>query len=119
MVKVFFRPLKEIIIHEAIEHTLNDLVRYRVLGVRIDSMAQPLVWAEGVVFSRRGMPPTEDVVRDQLQGIIHFSAIEWALMPKFRKELKSRGVKIPVVNGDDNPSLKEVARQLKKRHKKR
>lgn len=118
MVKVTFKPLKEIVIHEVIEHKLRNLVRLRVLGLRRDSIAQPLVWAEGVVFTRSSVPPIEDIVKQSLEGVIHFSAIEWALMPKYRSALKSGGVTIPVINVSDNPSLTEVARALKKRHKK-
>lgn len=118
MIRVVFKPWKEIVIHEAIEYELRDLVKLRILRLRSDSVAQPLVWTDGVVFSRNVLPPTEEVIREQLQGIIHFSAVEWSLMPKYRRVLKSRGITIPVVDVSNNPSLREVAKALKKRHKK-
>lgn len=113
MVKVSVKPWKEIIVHEVIHHKIRDLVRLRILGIREGSLAQPLLWAEGVVFSRSAMPPTEDVIREQLQGIIHFSAVEWAIMPTYKKVLKSRGVTIPVINVHKNPTLRDVAKKLK------
>lgn len=118
MVKVSFKPWEEVIIHEEIEYKLKDLTRNRVLGLREGSLAPPLVWTVGVVFSRTVMPPTDDVVKDQLQGIIHFSAVEWAIMPKYRSTLKSGGVTIPVIHVSKNESLTEVAKALKKKHKK-
>ncbi len=118
MVKITFKPLKEIIIHENIEHKVRDLVRLRVLGLRKDSVALPLVWAEGVVFSRTMIPPIEDVVKDQLEGIIHFQAVEWALMSKYKKALKSEGVTVPVINVSENSSLRDVAKALKRPRKK-
>ena len=117
MVKVSFQSLKEIVIHEEVEHKLRNLVRLRVLGLRRDSVAQPLIWAEGVVFTRSLTPPTEDIVKQSLEGIIHFSGIDWALMPKYRSALKSGGVTIPVINVSDNPNLAEVGRALRKRSK--
>jgi len=116
MVKVSFKPLKEIVIYEVIEHKVGDLVRLRVLGVRQGSLALPLVWAEGIVFSRNAMPLTEDVVKQRMEGIIHFSAVEWALMPKYKSRLRSGGVTVPVINVSRNPSLRELAKALK-RHK--
>lgn len=118
MVKVVFKPWEEIVIHEDIEYKLEDLTRNRVLGLRAGSVAPPLVWAEGVVFSRNVIPPTEDIVKQQLQGVIHFSSLEWAIMPKYRSALKSGGVTIPVIKVSENMSLSAVAQELKKKHKK-
>lgn len=118
MIKVIFKPWEEIVIHEDIEYRLQDLVKNRVLGSRAGSVAPPLVWAEGVVFSKTVMPPTEDIIKEQLQGIIHFSSIEWAIMPKYRSALKSGGVTIPVIRVSDNVSLSAVAKELKRKHKK-
>ena len=118
MVKVTFKPWQEIVIHEAIEYKIKDLIKSRITGLKEGSVTLPLLWAEGVLFNRSVMPPTDDVIRDQLQGIIHFSAIEWALMPKFKSVMRSEGVSNPVINVDNNESLKEVARQLKAKHKK-
>lgn len=117
MVKVSFEPWEEIVIHEVIEHKIRDLVRLRILGLREGSLAQPLLWAEGVVFARNVMPPTEDVVKEKLRGVIHFSAVEWATMPIYRSALKSKGVTVPVLNVSKNRALREVAKELKKRHK--
>lgn len=118
MVKVSFKPWEEVIIHEEIEYKLKNLTRNRALGLRAGSVAMPLVWTEGVVFSRTVMPPTEDIVRDQLKGIIHYSGVEWAIMPKYRSALKSGGVTIPVINVSKNESLTGVAVALKNKQKK-
>ena len=117
MVKVTFKPLKEIIIHEAIKHDLKNLIKTRVLGLRRETVALPLIWTEGVVISRSGLPLSDDVVKDQLEGIIHFGSVAWALMPKYKESLKSEGVTIPVINVTGNPSLTAVAKSLKSQKK--
>lgn len=118
MVKVIFKPWKEIVIHEDIEYKLRDLVKRRVLGLRLGSVTPPLVWTEGVVFGRNAMPPTDDIIKEQLQGVIHFSSVEWAIMPKYRSPLKLGGATVPVIKVSENVSLSAVAKELKKRQKK-
>jgi len=118
MVEVDFKPWQKIVIHEDIEYKLSDLVKSRVLGLQLGSITPPLVWAEGVIFSRNPMPPTQDIIKEQLQGIVHLSSVEWAIMPKYRSALKSGGVTIPVVKVSQNASLRAVAQELKRKHKK-
>jgi hypothetical protein len=118
MVKVTFKNIKEIVIHEAIQHELKDFIKIRITGLKKETIAQPLVWAEGVVFSRNTYPPTEEVVKDGLEGLVHFSSVEWALLPKYRRYLKFRGAAIPVINVSANPNLRDVAKALKPKRKK-
>jgi len=117
MVEIEFKPLRKVVVHEEIEHELNYLIRLRVLGLQKQSLAQPLYWAEGIVFSRSMMPLSEEISKQMLEGILHFQAIEWAYMPKYRKEIKHRGITIPVIDMSDNPTVTELARALKKSKK--
>jgi len=117
MVEIEFKPLRKVVIHEEIEHELNYLVRLRVLGLQKQSLAQPLSWAEGIVFSRNLMPINDDLIKQWLDGVLHFQAIEWARMPKYRKEIKHRGITIPVIDMSDNPTIIDLARALKNRKK--
>lgn len=117
MVKVTFKSMKEIVIHEAIEHELRDFVKIRLAGLGKEAVASPFLWAEGVVFSRSAPPPTEEVVRQGLEGVIHFASVGWALMPKYRRYLKFGGATVPVINASDNPNLRDVAKALKRKRK--
>jgi hypothetical protein len=111
-VKVTIKPWQEIIIHEVIQQDINTLLKLRGLGVQIRELAQPLMWAEGIVFSRAPMPHTSDVIKEQLQGIIHFSSVEFALMPTYKSELKWEGVAIPVIDVSNTEALREVAKEI-------
>jgi len=73
-----------------------------------------LFWTEGVVFSRVVMPPTDDVIREQLKGIIHISSLEWARMPEYRKVIVSEGVRIPIIDVSNTIALRDMIRELKK-----
>lgn len=115
MVKVTYAPWKEIIIHEAIEYPLKELIDIRSIGVPTGGIGKPLLWAEGVVFDRAVMPPSPDMIKENLEGRIHLSGVEWALMPQFKSfiEIMETKVKIPVVNVSSNAMLSDVAKWLK------
>ena len=122
MVKVTFRPWEEVIIHESIQYPmLDEIVRLQSVGVPPGGLARPLNWAEGVVFRHAPMPPTEDVVREQLQGKVHWSSVAWALMPKYQNVIviKETNVRIPINDVSANEILSEVAKSLKKIAKER
>jgi hypothetical protein len=115
MVKVTYKPWEEVIIHESIQHSLDDLVKMQSLGVPAGGLGNRLLWAEGIAFKHSGMPPTDDVVKEQLQGIVHWSAVEWALMPKYENAIiiRETNVRVPVIDVSTNPFLKTVAKWLK------
>jgi len=111
---VTIKPWQEIIIHEVIQQDINTILKLRGLGVQVRELAQPLMWAEGIVFSRALMPHTDDVIKEQLQGIIHFSSVEFASMPTYKSELKWEGVAIPVIDVSNTVALREVAKEISK-----
>jgi len=107
LVKVTFRPWEEVVIHESIQYSLDNLVTMRSLG---------LLWAEGVAFSHAAMPPTEDIIKEMLKGHVHWNSVEWALMPEFKTfiEIPQTKVRIPVLNVSTNETLSDVASALKR-----
>jgi hypothetical protein len=115
LVKITYAPWEEIVIHEKIEYSLEEFINMRGVGVTTGGLGKPLLWAEGVVFDRGVMPPSPDMIKENLKGSIHFSGIEWAIMPEFRSfvEIKETKVKIPIINVSSNAILSEVAKWLK------
>ena len=114
MTKITFKPWEEIVIHETIKRNLKDLVRLRTLYLKRGQISEFLLWTEGVVFLRTSVPPSDDVIRDQLKGIIHYSSVEFAKMPTYRKAIAFEGITVPIVDVSDTPALREVAKELKK-----
>ena len=117
MVKVTFQQWEEVIIHEWVQYTLDELIHTQTIGVQAGGLARPLSWAEGVVFTHMSLPPTEDIVREQLQGKIHWNSVHWALMPEYRNiiVLREANVRIPIRDVSGNRVLTDVAKELKKR----
>ena len=75
----------------------------------------PLHWAEGVVFRVGHMQPTDEVIREQLQGKIHWGSVEWALMPQLKNVILIAEInaKIPVIDVSKNAIFCEAAKALK------
>jgi len=115
-VKVTFKPWDEVVIHEVIHYSLEDLLKISSLGVQPGGLAAPLQWAEGVVFRGAGMPPTEDVIRENLQGKVHWSSVVWAIMPEYKNVIliKDINAKIPIINVSATSVLSDVAKALKR-----
>ena len=115
MVRVVFQPWEEVVVHESIEYSLEDLVKMRSLGVPAGDLGQRLLWAEGVAFSHSSMPPTDDVVKEQLQGKVHWSAVEWALMPQYQNVIiiRETNVRVPIIDVSSNSILRTVAEWLR------
>ncbi|MCP8310689.1 MAG: hypothetical protein L6M37_07025 [Candidatus Methylarchaceae archaeon HK02M1] len=114
MVKVTYAPWEEVIIHEVIQYSLEDLVKLRSLGTPAGGLSFNLLWAEGIAFVHRTMPTTPDIVKEQLQRKVHWSSVEFAPMPKYTNliMIKESNVRVPVINVSNNPFLKTVAEWL-------
>jgi len=120
LVKVLFKPWEEVIIHESICYSFEDMMKLVSLGVQPGGLTQSLSWAEGVVFLHQGMQPTNEVIKEQLEGRLHWGVVQWALMPQFQDfiPIKDINAKIPIVNVSANMVLCEVARALSNQRKK-
>jgi hypothetical protein len=115
LVKVTFRSWEELVIHENIRFSLEDFIKLCSIGVQPGGLANSLQWAEGVVFRATLLPMTEDVVREMLAGKIHWSAVEWALMPKYQQAITIGDInaRIPIVDVSATTTLCDVAKALK------
>ena len=116
LVKVSFKPWEEVILHESIQYTLQNLVTIRSLGVPTGQIGGRLLWAAGIAFNHNGMAPTREVIKEKLEGRLHWSSVEWALMPEFKPfiEITQTKVRIPIINVSSNDILLDVAKWLEK-----
>ena len=115
LVEVVYQPWKKIVIHEIVDYTLDDLVRLQSLGVGPGGLGDPLLWVEGIVFSSSTMLETKDVVKEKLEGIVHWSSVEWARMPEFKEVIviKETNVKVLIINVSAHPIYNAVSKWLK------
>jgi hypothetical protein len=83
--------------------------------VQPGGLAEPLSWAEGVVFRFSRMAATDEIFKELLLGIIHWIVLEWALMPQYEQviPIEEINAKIPVINVSTTTILSDVAKALK------
>ena len=70
-------PYHEVVIHEILEQD-NDVLFDDVVRQAMASQAQvePTVnWIDGIAFLAIPLPPTEDIVKENLAGRIHFASV--------------------------------------------
>ena len=123
MAKMTYRPWKEVVIHEILEYNVQELCSNKVRQVLQSGAAgitPSLGWAEGLIFSYVPFPDTDDVVREKLNGIIHYSVVEYALLPEYRAEIQvtiaGSQYSVRLQKVQENPVFIDLARFLKERN---
>lgn len=87
MIEFEYQPYKKVIIHEITKVPLDQMILARAIAAGEGQVAQPLLWVDGVVFEHAQVPFTEDVVKAQLKGIIHWSLLVYSDMDEFKEEI--------------------------------
>jgi len=114
MVEIDYKPVQKIIIHEVVKFDFESFVELK------SQLAGTLVnWADGIMFHRGYVPPTEQVVQDQLNGVIHWALVEFAEMKEFKSEVISTTTKnaLRIVNVSRNDEISDFIKWLKKQPK--
>lgn len=118
MVKVTYTPYREIVVHEIIEQEsqvlFEDMVR-QALSSQVH--AEPTVnWADGVAFVVAPMPPTEDIVKESLEGKLHYASVMFTKIPfqsQIPVKIGNQNYSARLRKADSNPHLVALARFLK------
>jgi hypothetical protein len=119
LVVVDYRPWKKVIVHEIIQHSIDELVKFQTLGIEPGGVTEPLYWCDGILFSRTELPETAEVIKEKLGNVVHWSSVVWAPMPKFQEVIieKETNIRIPIFNVTTHPIYKAVAEWIKEHSK--
>ncbi len=74
-----FSPAAELVIHEVVEVTKDDLLLERITP----QGNMPLYWCDGTLFSFSSVPMTEEIVKEYLKGRIHWLEVHYTKMDKY------------------------------------
>lgn len=114
MVEFEYQPWNKFIVHEVVKYPLEHFLATHSLGIQEGGIGRPLNWSDGIVFEHRTMRPTDDVIREKLEGKVHWSSLNYGILEKFQEQFKMpRQIKIPVVNLSNNEFFKEMAKWIK------
>ena len=115
MVKVTYSPVKELVVHEAVRVNHDDLLMERITPAG----NMPLYWCNGILFSFSSVPMTKDIVKDYLEGIIHWMEIHYTEMPQYKPVLELNDenykalMKIKVIDTSKSALHSDVTKWLK------
>jgi hypothetical protein len=114
MVKFKYQPWEEIVIHEVVEYPLEYFFTQATLGIPEGEIGRALSWSNGLIYTTSAIRPTEDVIKEQLQGIIHWASLHYAKMPKFQNEVIRAGrVRVPIMNMSNHTVFGPMAEWVK------
>ena len=117
--KIIYTPYQELIIHEIIEQAnpgafFEDIVR---LALSAPHQVQPSInWIDGIAFFIAPMQPTEEVVRENLAGKVHYGSVLFTrtdYQPQVAVKIGSQDFTVRLRKAGDNPTLVELVTFLK------
>jgi hypothetical protein len=118
--EIVLEPYRKIVVHEIVELRLNDWVEMIISETRAaGGTTIPMVnWCNGVAFQVAPFNPnSEEVISEQLKGIVHFAAVTFATKERFERELRISEGTIRLVDQSANPNFVKLAKVLKSRAK--
>ena len=119
MVKIELYKTQELRVHDVLEYEFEDLMQEFVSEEEAGAEGEKqrtLIWAQGVVmwiaYIQR---PTSEIVNDEVNGILHFQRVTYAIKEKFEKRLVRGNVTINLLDQDEIPLYRDLAKELKER----
>ena len=119
MVKIELYKTEVLKVHDVLEYEFEDLMQEFVSEEEAgagEEKQRTLIWAQGVVmwiaYIQR---PTSQIVDDEVNGILHFQRVTYAIKEKFEKRLVRGNVTINLLDQDEIPLYRDLAKELKER----
>ena len=117
MVEFEYQPWKKIVIHEIVEFPSDYFLNNAAMSAPEGGRSAPLKWANGVIFVHQTLPPTEDIIKEQIKGTIHWSSLHFARMRRYQNEIKrARSVTVPITDLSEHGIFGAMAEWLKENY---
>ena len=96
---------------------MQEFVSEEEAGGEVEKV-RTLTWAEGVVmWIIEYYSPTSAIMTDESNGILHYRKVTYAIKEKFEKRLVRGNVTINLLDQDEIPLYRDLAKELKERSK--
>ena len=119
MPKITFEPVEEIVLHQVIEYDnktfFEDVMRQNISAGQL-SMIPTVNWIDGIAFSVWRFPDTDDVIREALEGKLHYFAVSFTRLPyatHFTVTVANQEIRVPLRKVDNNPNFVSLVAYLK------
>jgi hypothetical protein len=106
-------------VHEIIEQTNSSVFFEDIVRLALSSPvhAEPSInWIDGTAFFVAPMQPTEEVVRENLEGRVHYGSVLFTrtdYKPQVAVRIANQDFTVRLRRADDNPTLVALAAFLK------
>lgn len=114
-------PWQEVIIHEVLELE-NEYFFKRIAEQTLAQQNQPVLakpyvmWVDGIALIPMPFPDTEDVVRDKLNGKMHYATVAFTRISdraNYSVPIGREHIEIELRHGDNIPLMLDIAEFLK------
>jgi len=119
LAKITYMPTEEIVIHQVLESD-NKIIFFEDVVKQILTREIPVIptvnWIDGVAFTILHFPDTEDIVREELKGRIHYSAVLFtkiSYQSEFTVNLGKEDIRVRLRRANDNPDFVDLVEFLK------
>ena len=117
MVKIELYKTEVLRVHDVLEYNFEDLMQEFVADEEAGAEGEKqrtLIWAHGVVMWIAYIErPTSQIVDDEVNGILHFQRVTYAIKEKFEKRIVRGNVTINLLDQDEQPLYRDLAKKLK------
>ncbi|MGA2665631.1 MAG: hypothetical protein ABSF83_11880 [Nitrososphaerales archaeon] len=121
MVEIEYLPYQKIIVHEATKVEIGELLT--IVAAQVEAQKQggspEIRWVDGLALLIGEFIVTPEIIAEQLQGRIHYSAIwfaETSYQAEKRVTVNNREYSIRLIKADKNPNLVALVKFLKGLH---
>ena len=107
-------PWNRLVIHEVIEYKFDEWASQIAFNAKSSGGGIPTMqWADGIVFSPANFPVTNSVMKEQINGTLHWSSVSFAIKEKFEKQVVQDDATINLMDVSVNEIFRDLARKLK------
>ena len=118
--KILYQPWQELVIHEVHEMDVKSFLEGIANQVKASGQVGvvPMVnWVDGVAFIIGVLPETEDIVRDKLNGRLHYAFVSFtrtSYEPEKNVEMNGHKYVVRLQKAEMNRDLVDLADFLKR-----
>ena len=117
MVKIYIYKTEELRVHDTLEYEFEDLLKEFVYDEEAggeEAKVRTLIWAQGMVMWITYVErPSNAIVDDEVNGILHFQRVTYAIKEKFEKRIVRGNVTINLLDQNEQPLYRDLAKKLK------
>ena len=119
MVEVEIYKTTALRVHDVLEYEFEDLMQEFVSDEEAGAETEKqrtLIWANGAaMWVTKIETPTSEIVNDEVNGILHFQRVTYAIKENFEKRLVRGNVTINLLEQNEIPLYRDLAKELKER----